>query len=192
MIFGNPKEEENYYKEFYKKQMEYKKNHDQQVEEMKDKLIYEQNKNNIPEPKLKHNLDYFNNGEPVQLNKYNSKDKNSNVEGELEKEKSNGKDDKITNKNNESFGPDKVNYVNIKNPPEENNLNNNNNINNEKKRKLKSVQSDPLMNKKMTKKKKLTPKEIEDLTNKLHYDGELLKIKKRKKNIRRTLLQFKK
>ena len=181
MIFGNPKEEENYYEEFYKKQMEYKKNHDQQVEEMKDKLIYEQNKNNIPEPKLKHNLDYFNNGEPVQLNKYNSKEKNSNVEGELEKEKSNAKDDKITSKNNESFGPDKVNYVNIKNPPEENNLNNNNNINNEKKRKLKSVQSDSLINAKKKKKIKLTQKQIEDLTNKLHYDGELLKIKKEKK-----------
>ena len=111
MIFGNPEEEKNYYKEFYKKQMEYKKNHDQQVEEMKDKLIYEQNKNNIPEPKLKHNLDYFNNGEPVQLNKYNSKEKNSNVEGELEKEKSNAKDDKITSKNNESFGPDKLKKI---------------------------------------------------------------------------------
>jgi len=178
MIFENLDEEEKYYDEFFKKQMNYKKNHDQQVEEMKDKLEYEESKSNIPAPKFNHNLDYFNNGEPVKLNKYNSKEKNSNGEGELEKEKSNGKDDKITIKNNESFGPDKVNYINIKNPPQENPLNNNKNINNGKKKKLKSVQSDPLLNKK---KKKLTQKEIEDLTNKLHYDGELLKIKKEKK-----------
>ena len=178
MIFENLDEEEKYYDEFFKKQMNYKKNHDQQVEEMKDKLEYEESKSNIPAPKFNHNLDYFNNGEPVKFNKYNSKEKNSNGEGELEKEKSNGKDDKITIKNNESFGPDKVNYINIKNPPQENPLNNNKNINNGKKKKLKSVQSDPLLNKK---KKKLTQKEIEDLTNKLHYDGELLKIKKEKK-----------
>ena len=183
MLFENPVEEENFYKEFYKKQMEYKKNHDTEVEEMKDKLENEEKKNNIPAPKFNHNLDYFNNGEPVQLNKYISKEKNSNGEGELEKEKekSNGKEEKNNIKNNESFGTNRVNYINIKNPPEENYLNNNQNINNEKKKKLKSVQSDPLLNNKKKKKKKLTQKEIEDLTNKLHYDGELLKIKKEKK-----------
>ena len=72
MIFENLDEEEKYYDEFFKKQMNYKKNHDQQVEEMKDKLEYEESKSNIPAPKFNHNLDYFNNGEPVKLNKYNS------------------------------------------------------------------------------------------------------------------------
>jgi len=178
MFFENPDEEKNYFNEFYQKQMEYKKNHDTQVEKLKDKLENEESKKNIPSPKFKHNLDYFKNGEAVECNKYNSKEKNSNGEGEIEKEKSNGKDDKVTIKNNESFGQNKVNYINIKNPPEENILNNNKVINNGKKKKLKSVQSDPLMNKK---KIKLTQKEIEDLTNRLHYDGELLKIKKEKK-----------
>ena len=60
-----------------------------------------------------------------------------------------------------------------------NNIDNNNiNNKNEESKKFKKVKSATLLTKG---KLKLTKKEVEELTNKLHYDGELLKVKKQTK-----------
>ena len=77
-------------------------------------------------------------------------------------------DNSYNNNNNENAQDNSRN--------EDNNCNNNNK--NESKT-LKKIKSGPLLTKK---EKRLTKKEVEEMTNKLHYDGELLKIKKKNSN----------
>ena len=189
--FNNKQDEKDYFDSFYNKQIEYKKTNKKKLE---DKYKEENKKNNIPEKKNKNNLNNFKNNEPMKLSKNNIKDKNTNNNNQEDNmslkvinENETNPSEKIIIKKRQSFGlPTKTNSINSNNP--QNNITPNNNImlennNNEigfnnRNKILKKVKSDPSL---MKNKIKLSQKEIEELTNKLHYDGELLKIKKQAK-----------
>ena len=140
------------------------------------------------------NNDNKNNNNKNNNNKNNNKNNNNEDLKEKLKENENnnnenGNNFKLRIKKVQSFGPRKTNSINS-NPPENiaskedsnnknNSGNNDNNIdNNNNNKKFKKVKSATLLKKSEL---KLTKKEVEELTNKLHYDGELLKVKKQTK-----------
>ena len=154
------------------------------MEKLAQKYDEERKRNYEPIPKYKNNLDYFKNNEPVKISKYSFKAKNTNninnAEGNLmENFKENKNQKKISlktkfkrNMSTNNNNPKNITYNNI--DMKDNNSINNSYINENKNKKIKKIKTDPLLKYKI----KLTKKEIEDLSNKLHYDGELLKIKK--------------
>ena len=193
LYFNNKQSQQEYFDSFYNKQLEYKNNYKERLERLSHKYNEERKKNYMPEPKAKSNLDYFQNNEPVKISKYSFKAKNMNRKNknnneEIIKENNDENDDKDENqklkhrlKKYQSFGS-KMNENNNNNNSNHNNSNhnnsnnnNNNIIDNDENKKLKKIKSEPLLGKNEI---KLTSKEIEELTNKLHYDGELLKIKR--------------
>ena len=119
-------------------------------------------------------------GNNSNVNDDNNKNNNNNNKDIINNTNTNDNNNNNNNNNNGNNSVDNNNNINKNN----NDINNNENINynnygsvTEKKnsKQLKKIKSDPLLSKN---KIKLTKKEIEELTNKLHYDGELLKIKK--------------
>ena len=175
--FNNKKSQQDYFDSFYNRQMEYKNNYKDRLDKLSKKCNEANNKNFVPEQKNKNNLSYFQNNEPVKISKYSFKYKNINKNHEENSKENHNKDlSQQKFKRLHSFDPNqnqKNNENNKTNDDKE--LNNNNSKNNNEKKKLKKIKSGPLFQKN---KIKLTEKEIADLTNKLHYDGELLKIKK--------------
>ena len=210
LYFKNKQSEQEYFDSFYNKQIAFKNNRKEHLDKLTQKYDEQLLKTCEPESKYKHNLKYFRNNEPVKLSKYckkeNNQDKsnnnnkqnnnNQNIEELKEKLKENANNNnengtnlKLNIKKLQSFGPNKTNSINSNNPPENaainfqnnedsNNKKNGNNNKNEKNKKFKKVKSASLLTKGEL---KLTKKEVEDLTNKLHYDGELLKVKKQTK-----------
>ena len=194
LYFNNKKSQQDFFDSFYKKQIEYKNNCKEHLDKLTKKYEEEILKTCIPETKKKSKLDYFQNNEPIKLSRYCIKIKNSNninnEENFIIKENQNENnyinDNKIPAnliiKKNASFGPNKTISVSSNNPPDNNNVNDSNNkISNNnntiKKNKFKKVKSESSLVK-INNNNKLKKKEIEDLTNKLHYNGELKKIKK--------------
>ena len=197
LYFNDKKSQQEYFDSFYNKQMEYKNNCIQHINKLTNKFDEERKKICAPEPKNKKNLDYFKNNEPVRISKYSFKAKNSgninNNENNL-KEKVNEDKNKSVNKEPTKFrfkkmqsfdpNPNDNSYNNNNNNDnaQDNSRNEDNNCNNKSKNEsktLKKIKSGSLLTKK---EKKLTKKEMEEITNKLHYDGELLKIKKKNSN----------
>ena len=152
LYFNNKKSQQEYFDSFYKKQIDYKNNYQQNLVKLTEKYDLELLKTFVPEPKLKNNLDYFKNNEPIKLSKYPIKSKI------------------INNNNNEENRKES-----------ESNANRINNNNNNKEKKLKKVKSEDILLKNGI---KLEKKEIEEFTNKLHYNGELIKVKKQKEIIK--------
>ena len=168
LFFNNKQSQKDYFDSFYNKQIQYKNNYKEHLDKLTQKYNEEKKKNYAPEPKLKNNLDYFKNNEPVKISKYSFKAHKLNKRNN-ENSKNEPKIKKI-----QSFEPIQNNNNSNNN---KNNDSNNNNDNNKGKdnKKFVKTKSDPLFQRKEI---KLSKKEIEELSNKLHYDGELLKIKK--------------
>ena len=139
LYFNDKKSQQEYFDSFYKKQIDYKNNYQQNLVKLTEKYDSELRKTFEPEPKLKSNLDYFKNNEPI-------KSKISNINNKKE------------NKKETESNANKIS---------------NNNTNKEKK--LKKVKSEDILLKDGI---KLEKKEIDKFTNKLHYNGELIKVKK--------------
>ena len=197
LYFNNKQTQQEFYDSFYNKQIKYRNNCKENLDKLTQKCDEDIKKYCIPEPKNKNNLDYFKNHEPVKISKYSFKAKNNNkIEIKGKKPKENSKEyenlnsNKISTKSKykkvQSFNPNTTNsndnsFNNISNT-NDNNLNNSKNnddkkINtkNKENKKMKKIKSGPLLrNKGMI----LSKKDIDDITNKLHYGGELLKIKK--------------
>ena len=178
LYFNNKKSQQEYFDSFYNKQIQYQNNYKENLDKIAKKYDEENKKNFVPEPKTETNLNYFQNNEPVKLSKYcykfkNQKKINEENNGENSKDLLKPKIKKL-----HSFDPNlnqkNDNYNNLNNDGNQLNNNSNSNKNNDTK-KLKNNKSGPLF---MKNEIKLSKKEIEELTNKLHYDGELLKIKK--------------
>jgi hypothetical protein len=183
LYFNNRQSQQEYFDSFYNKQMQYKNNYKNKLDKLAQKYNEERKKNYEPEPKYKNNLDYFKNAKPIKLPRYSFNDYNPNdincTEGNI---KENSKENKTQNsaikskiKKYITFDKNKNNINNSSNNYDKNDINNNSNNNNNESKKLKKIKSGPLLNHNI----KLTKKEIEELSNKLHYDGELLKIKKK-------------
>ena len=202
LYFNNKQSQQEFYDSFYNKQIQYKNSCKEHLDKLAQKYDDEINKNCIPEPKNKNNLDYFKNNEPVKISKYSFKAKNYNkieINGQNPKEnsKENENEKLNTNKNiaklkykkMQSFNPDASgndNSCNHMSNTNDNILNNsknnkntietnNNKTENKETKKLKKIKSGPLLKNNGI---KLSKKEIDEITNKLHYDGELLKVKK--------------
>ena len=139
LYFNDKKSQQEYFDSFYKKQIDYKNNYQQNLAKLTEKYDSELRKTFEPEPKLKSNLDYFKNNEPI-------KSKISNINNKEE------------NKKETESNANKISS---------------NNTNKEKK--LKKVKSEDILLKDGI---KLEKKEIDKFTNKLHYNGELIKVKK--------------
>ena len=196
LYFNNKQSQQEYFDSFYNKQIEYKNNYKEHLNKLSNKYDQERKKYYVPEPKNKNNLDYFKNNEPVKISKYSFKAKHfgKNNNENIIKEKSNEDKNQNGNKDSvkcrfkktQSFDPNlndiSYNTNNNKDNAQENSKNDdkivNTNSNNERK-KIKKIKSGPILTKKGI---KLTKKEVEEMTNKLHYDGELLKIKKQNSN----------
>ena len=193
LYFNNKQLQQEYFDSFYNKQLEYKNNYKEHLERLSQKYNEERKKSYMPEKKAESNLDYFQNNEPVKISKYSFKAKNMNRKNknnneEIIKENNDEKDNENENqklkqklKKYHTFGSkmneNNHNNSNYNNGNHNNSNNNNNNIiDKDENRKLKKIKSGPLLDKNEI---KLTRKEIEELTNKLHYDGELLKIKRK-------------
>ena len=144
VYFNNKQLQQEYFDSFYKKQIDYKNNYKQNLAKLTEKYDTELLKTLVPEPKLKSNLDYFKNNEPIKLSKYSLKSK------------------KIKNNNEENIKESESNI-------------NKNSTNNNKGKKLKKVKSEDILLKNGI---KLEKKDIDEFTNKLHYNGELIKVKK--------------
>ena len=139
LYFNDKKSQQEYFDSFYKKQIDYKNNYQQNLVKLTEKYDSELRKTFEPELKLKSNLDYFKNNEPI-------KSKISNINNKEE-----------TKKETES------------------NANKISSNNTNKEKKLKKVKSEDILLKDGI---KLEKKEIDKFTNKLHYNGELIKVKK--------------
>ena len=187
LYFNNKESQKEYFDSFYNKQIQFKNNCKEHLDKLTQKYDEEKKKYYIPEQKVKYNLDYFNNNEPVKISKYSVKAKNLNNKNNEENNLENNKDNKIQNlepkikklhsfdplENNNNYDNNKTNDIDKKD-----NNNDKDNINgNIENKKFKKIKSGPIFH---TNEVKLSKKEIEELTNKLHYDGELLKIKKQK------------
>ena len=158
LYFNNKEEEQEYFNDFYNKQIQYKNDYQINLNKLTQQINEEKEKNYVPEPKNKTNLNYFKNKNSVKLPKYK---KDTNIKPENKKVNENEKNSTPILKSKKSN-----NIMNNKQ-----NINSKENSNN----KLKEAKNDNSLNKA---KPKLTKKEIDELTNKLHYEGELLKVKK--------------
>ena len=157
MFFNSKEEEQDYFDEFYNKQIQFKNNCQVNLDRLTQQLNEEEGKKYIPEPKNKTNLNYFKNKNIVELSKYK-------------------KEAKIKQENKKVNENEKNNIPLLKSKKPMNNTQNNfNNNKNNTTNKSKESKNDNISNKN---KPKLTKKEIDELTNKLHYEGELLKVKK--------------
>ena len=157
IYFDNKENEQKYFEEFYNNQIEFMNNCQSNLDKLTQQINEEKEKKYIPEPKNKTNLNYFKNKNSVELSKYKL-DKKSKQENKKEIE---------TEKNPTSKIKPKLTLTN----PQNKNLKENGN-------KSKNSKNNDTQNKPTP---KLTQKEIDELTNKLHYEGELLKVKKQTK-----------
>jgi len=151
-FFNNKDDEKEYFDEFYNKQINYKNEYQMNLDKLTQKINEEKGKYYIPEPKNKNNLDYFKNQNPVVLTKFMS-DYKKNIE--------NKKDNDIAKNSNIHSKTKKIQSTQS---------------NGQKKDINKVSKKENSNNNKI--KTKLSKKEIDELTNKLHYEGELLKVKK--------------
>ena len=158
IYFNNKEDEQEYFDEFYNKQIEYQNNCQINLDRLTQQLNEEKEKNYIPEPKNNTNLNYFKNKSIVELSKYK-------------------KDNKIKQENNKENEQEKNNNIQLrsKKPNKSKTPNTQNNSGKNSTKKLNESKND---NVSFKNKPKLTKKEIDELTNKLHYEGELLKVKK--------------
>ena len=156
IYFNNKEEEEVYFDEFYNKQIQFKYDCQANLNKISEQINQEQIKNYMPEPKNKPNLDYFKNKNSVELSKYQT-DKKLKSQNKKENEKISI----AQTKSKKSFNNQQNNQSNINKENGNNKLKESKNLNEVNKSKV-----------------KLSQKEIDDLTNKLHYEGELLKVKK--------------
>ena len=158
IYFNNKEDEQEYFDEFYNKQIEYQNNCQINLDRLTQQLNEEKEKNYIPEPKNNTNLNYFKNKSIVELSKYK-------------------KDNKIKQENNKENEQEKNNNIQLrsKKPNKSKTPNTQNNSGKNSIKKLNESKND---NVSFKNKPKLTKKEIDELTNKLHYEGELLKVKK--------------
>ena len=158
IYFNNKEDEQEYFDEFYNKQIEYQNNCQINLDRLTQQLNEEKEKNYIPEQKNKTNLNYFKNKSIVELSKYK-------------------KDNKIKQENNKENEQEKNNNIQLrsKKPNKSKTPNTQNNSGKNSTKKLNESKND---NVSFKNKPKLTKKEIDELTNKLHYEGELLKVKK--------------
>jgi hypothetical protein len=178
IYFNNKQSEKEYFDSFYNKQIEFKKNCKEHLNQLNKKINEEINKTCLPEPKKPKNLNYFKNKEPIEISKYSFKSHqqskiNQNNNNDIVKENNNEINKIVTlRKNNLSVSQNRTSNTN-------DNTQNNSNIASknmdEKNRKLQKIKS---YNNIMNKNRKLTKQDVRNLTNKLHYDGELIKIKK--------------
>ena len=203
LYFNNKKSQKEYFDTFYNKQIQFKNNCKVHIDQLSQKYDEELKKNYIPELKFKNNLDYFKNNEPVKLSKYsfNKKSKNSNNNNnnqnnindkKKENEYKNKDSIKLRNKkkdsnnkkiDNHSYNIIKTNNGTINSDESKNNRYGRNNTDNENKKMYRTISEDMCTKNK----NKYTKKEIDDITNKLHYDGELLKIKKQQQIMSKNL-----
>ena len=158
IYFNNKDDEQEYFDEFYNKQIEYQNNCQINLDRLTQQLNEEKEKNYIPEPKNNTNLNYFKNKSIVELSKYK-------------------KDNKVKQENNKENEQEKNNNIQLrsKKPNKSKTPNTQNNSGKNSTKKLNESKND---NVSFKNKPKLTKKEIDELTNKLHYEGELLKVKK--------------
>ena len=158
IYFDNKENEQKYFEEFYNNQMQFMNNCQSNLDKLTQQINEEKEKKYIPEPKNKTNLNYFKNKNSVELSKYKT-DKKLKQENKKESEKE---------KENTKISAAKIKPKLTLTKPENKNAKDNGN-------KLKDSKNDNTSNKNQP---KLTKKEIDELTNKLHYEGELLKVKK--------------
>ena len=158
IYFDNKENEQKYFEEFYNNQMQFMNNCQSNLDKLTQQINEEKEKKYIPEPKNKANLNYFKNKNSVELSKYKT-DKKLKQESKKESEKE---------KENPKISAAKIKPKLTLIKPENKNAKDNGN-------KLKDSKNDNTSNKNQP---KLTKKEIDELTNKLHYEGELLKVKK--------------
>jgi len=158
IYFDNKENEQKYFEEFYNNQMQFMNNCQSNLDKLTQQINEEKEKKYIPEPKNKTNLNYFKNKNSVELSKYKA-DKKLKQENKKESEKE---------KENPKISAAKIKPKLTLTKPENKNGKDNGN-------KLKDSKNDNTSNKNQP---KLTKKEIDELTNKLHYEGELLKVKK--------------
>ena len=158
IYFDNKENEQKYFEEFYNNQMQFMNNCQSNLDKLTQQINEEKEKKYIPEPKNKTNLNYFKNKNSVELSKYKT-DKKLKQENKKESEKE---------KENPKISAAKIKPKLTLIKPENKNAKDNGN-------KLKDSKNDNTSNKNQP---KLTKKEIDELTNKLHYEGELLKVKK--------------
>ena len=158
IYFDNKENEQKYFEEFYNNQMQFMNNCQSNLDKLTQQINEEKEKKYIPEPKNKTNLNYFKNKNSVELSKYKA-DKKLKQENKKESEKE---------KENPKISAAKIKPKLTLTKPENKNAKDNSN-------KLKDSKNDNTSNKNQP---KLTKKEIDELTNKLHYEGELLKVKK--------------
>ena len=158
IYFDNKENEQKYFEEFYNNQMQFMNNCQSNLDKLTQQINEEKEKKYIPEPKNKTNLNYFKNKNSVELSKYKT-DKKLKQENKKESEKE---------KENPKISAAKIKPKLTLTKPENKNAKDNSN-------KLKDSKNDNTSNKNQP---KLTKKEIDELTNKLHYEGELLKVKK--------------
>ena len=88
IYFNNKEDEQEYFDEFYNKQIEYQNNCQINLDRLTQQLNEEKEKNYIPEPKNNTNLNYFKNKSIVELSKYKKDNKvkqENNKENEQEK-----------------------------------------------------------------------------------------------------------
>ena len=158
IYFNNKDDEQEYFDEFYNKQIQYQNNCQINLDRLTQQLNEEIEKNYIPEPKNNTNLNYFKNKSIVELSKYK-------------------KDNKVKQENNKENEQEKNNNIQLrsKKPNKSKTPNTQNNSGKNSTKKLNESKND---NVSFKNKPKLTKKEIDELTNKLHYEGELLKVKK--------------
>ena len=158
IYFNNKDDEQEYFDEFYNKQIQYQNNCQINLDRLTQQLNEEKEKNYIPEPKNNTNLNYFKNKSIVELSKYK-------------------KDNKVKQENNKENEQEKNNNIQLrsKKPNKSKTPNTQNNSGKNSTKKLNESKND---NVSFKNKPKLTKKEIDELTNKLHYEGELLKVKK--------------
>ena len=154
VYFNNKEDEQIYFDDFYNHQIEFINNCQSNIDKLSQQIKQEKEKNYIPEPKIKTNLNYFKNKNSVELSKFKA-------------EKKIKEENKKVNENEKNSTPKIKTKKTINNKSNIANKNNNN--------KVKDSKNDNISNKN---KPKLTKKEIDELTNKLHYEGELLKVKK--------------
>ena len=187
LYFNNRKSQKEYFDSFYNKQIQYKNSYKDHLDKLSKKYDEELKKNFVPELKNHINLNYFKNNEPVEISKYCFKSKqsnkiNNNNINEIIKENNNENDNEnaVVTLRAKKDKPENTKKTNYNRNLSHNNINNykNNSSNkndNGKNKRLKKIKSHDMY---MKKEIKLTKKEIGKLTNKLHYDGELSKIKK--------------
>jgi len=163
IYFDNKENEQKYFEEFYNNQIQFMNNCQTNLDKLTQQINEENEKKYIPEPKNKTNLNYFKNKNSVELSKYKADKK---LKQENKKDTENDKEKENRKNSTSKIKPN----LSLANPKNKNAKDNNN-----KSKETKNDTNNNTLNKNQP---KLTKKEIDELTNKLHYEGELLKVKK--------------